>query len=52
MLAAAAAGADGFFLETHPTPDRAPSDGDNMIPLADLNALIDRVLDVWDRVRR
>jgi len=36
LYAAAAAGADGFFLETHPDPDRAPSDGPNMIPLYQL----------------
>jgi 2-dehydro-3-deoxyphosphooctonate aldolase (KDO 8-P synthase) len=29
-----AAGADGVFLETHPDPDRALSDGPNMLPLA------------------
>ncbi len=38
--AAVAAGCDGVFLETHPDPDRAPSDGPNMIALADLPALI------------
>ena len=32
-LAAVAAGADGLFLETHPDPDHAPSDGPNMLPL-------------------
>lgn len=31
--AAAAAGVDGFFIETHPDPDKALSDGPNMIPL-------------------
>jgi 2-dehydro-3-deoxyphosphooctonate aldolase (KDO 8-P synthase) len=51
-LAATAAGANGLFLETHPTPDRAPSDGPNMIPLDQLDALIDRAIDVWDRCRR
>lgn len=51
-LAAAAAGADGLFMETHPDPDNAPSDGPNMIPLNELDALIDRVIDVWDRARR
>src|SRR5207249_193586 len=30
LYAAAAAGADGFFLETHPDPEHAPSDGPNM----------------------
>jgi len=46
-LAAAAAGANGLFLETHPDPDHAPSDGPNMIPLRDLGALLDRAVDVW-----
>lgn len=46
-LSAIAAGADGLFLETHPRPDEAPSDGPNMLPLADLAALLDRVLRVW-----
>ena len=51
LLAAAAAGADGFFLETHPDPDRAPSDGPNMIPLAQLDDLVARALDVWHAAR-
>ena len=38
--AAVAAGCDGLFLETHPNPDDAPSDGPNMIPLDQLPALI------------
>jgi 2-dehydro-3-deoxyphosphooctonate aldolase (KDO 8-P synthase) len=38
--AAVAAGADGLFVETHPDPDRAPSDGPNMVPLADFPALV------------
>ncbi|HWE44296.1 MAG TPA: 3-deoxy-8-phosphooctulonate synthase [Gemmatimonadaceae bacterium] len=50
-LAAIAAGADGIFLETHPDPARAPSDGPNMIPLDGLDALVDRALDVWNLVR-
>jgi 2-dehydro-3-deoxyphosphooctonate aldolase (KDO 8-P synthase) len=51
-LAAVAAGADGLFLETHPNPASAPSDGPNMVPLAELDALIDRAIDIWDRCRR
>ena len=35
-----AAGADGIFLEVHEDPDRAPSDGPNMLKLADLPALL------------
>lgn len=46
-LAAIAAGADGLFLETHPKPDEAPSDGPNMLPLAQLSDLLDRVMSVW-----
>ncbi len=38
--AAVAAGCNGVFVETHPDPDRAPSDGPNMIPLAELPTLI------------
>jgi 2-dehydro-3-deoxyphosphooctonate aldolase (KDO 8-P synthase) len=34
------AGADGIFIETHPTPDQAMSDGPNMIPLAEMPKLI------------
>ena len=49
-LAAAAAGADGLFMETHPDPDHAPSDGPNMIPLDRLDDLVMRAVDVWQRV--
>ncbi len=42
--AAVAAGCDGLFLETHPTPDDALSDGPNMIALNDLPALLERRL--------
>ena len=50
-LAAVAAGADGLFLETHPQPDRAPSDGPNMLPLQALDTLVSRLVDVWERCR-
>ena len=42
--AAAAVGIDGLFFETHPDPDRSPSDGPNMVPLDDLPAVVERVL--------
>jgi 2-dehydro-3-deoxyphosphooctonate aldolase (KDO 8-P synthase) len=42
--AAVAAGADGIFLETHENPRRAPSDGPNQIPLAELPAVLRRLL--------
>jgi 2-dehydro-3-deoxyphosphooctonate aldolase (KDO 8-P synthase) len=37
---AVVAGADGLFIETHPDPDRALSDGPNMIPLAEMPKLL------------
>lgn len=51
-LAAIAAGADGVFIETHPDPHSAPSDGPNMLPLSELGDLVDRMVDLWARVRR
>jgi len=51
LYAAAAAGADGFFLETHPDPDHAPSDGPNMVPLDELPRILEVALEVWQRAR-
>ncbi len=51
-LAAIAAGADGLFIETHPAPARAPSDGPNMLPLDDLEPLVKRAVDVWNALGR
>ena len=42
--AAVAAGVAAVFLETHQDPDNAPSDGPNMVPLAELPDLIDTLL--------
>ncbi len=50
--AACAAGADGLFIETHPDPDSAPSDGPNMLPLSQLDALVERCVAVWELVRQ
>ena len=50
--AALAAGADGLFIETHPDPATAISDGPNMIALADLPALLASCLAVWRAVRK
>jgi len=50
-LAAVAAGADGLFLETHPDPDHAPSDGPNMIPLSQLETLVRRAIAVREASR-
>ncbi|MDT8344425.1 MAG: 3-deoxy-8-phosphooctulonate synthase [Thermohalobaculum sp.] len=49
--AAAAVGVAGFFIETHPDPDRAPSDGPNMIPLDRMAGLLDTLL-AFDRVAK
>ena len=46
VLAAVAAGCDGLFLETHPRPSSAPSDATNMLPLSDLEPLLERVMAV------
>lgn len=51
FYAAAAAGADGFFLETHPDPARAPSDGPNMVPLDQLSGIVGLAIEIWQRVR-
>jgi 2-dehydro-3-deoxyphosphooctonate aldolase (KDO 8-P synthase) len=41
--AAVAVGVAGLFIETHPDPDNAPSDGPNMVPLRAFEALIERL---------
>lgn len=43
-LAAKAFGATGYFFETHPDPDRALSDGPNMLRLDDLGALLKKLI--------
>lgn len=52
MFAALAAGAQGLFIETHPDPNHAPSDGPNMVFLDQFPALIDRAVDVWALINR
>lgn len=42
--AAVAVGVDGLFMETHPDPDKAPSDGPNMIPLHRMKPLLEQLL--------
>jgi len=46
--AAAAAGVDGFFIETHPTPETALSDGPNMIPLKEMREFVKKIKQFWD----
>lgn len=49
--AAVAVGVAAVFIETHPDPDRAPSDGPNMIPLPEMPALIERLM-ALDRIAK
>jgi 2-dehydro-3-deoxyphosphooctonate aldolase (KDO 8-P synthase) len=49
--AAVAVGVAGVFIETHPDPDHAPSDGPNMIPLKDLEPLL-KTLIAFDRLAK
>jgi 2-dehydro-3-deoxyphosphooctonate aldolase (KDO 8-P synthase) len=51
LAAAAAAGADGFFLETHPDPARALSDAATQWPLNRLAELVGQTLEIWGRAR-
>jgi 2-dehydro-3-deoxyphosphooctonate aldolase (KDO 8-P synthase) len=46
--AAAAAGVDGFFIETHPNPEKALSDGPNMIPLHEMESFLNMILKFWE----
>lgn len=49
--AAVAVGIAGVFIETHDDPDRAPSDGPNMVPLKDLEALLSDLM-AFDRIAK
>ena len=50
--AALASGANGIFIETHPHPDKALSDGPNMIPLAEMPALLKSLLKIFNAVEK
>ena len=45
--AAAAAGVDGFFIETHPNPSKALSDGPNMIPLKEMHSFLEMLQEAF-----
>lgn len=45
--AAAAVGVDGFFIETHPLPEKALSDGPNMIPLHQMEEFLQMLQGIW-----
>jgi len=49
--AAVAAGCDGVFIETHPTPATALSDGPNMIPLRDMRGLLETLCAIREALR-
>lgn len=49
--AAVAAGCDGVFIETHPNPDKALSDGPNMIALENLSDLISTCLRIRQAIQ-
>ncbi|MBX9659271.1 MAG: 3-deoxy-8-phosphooctulonate synthase [Nitrospiraceae bacterium] len=49
--AAAGAGVDGFFMEVHPNPDEALSDGPNMVPLHQLKPLLERVMRICEAAK-
>ncbi|MEA2988774.1 MAG: 2-dehydro-3-deoxyphosphooctonate aldolase synthase [Alphaproteobacteria bacterium] len=49
--AAVAVGVAGVFIETHQDPDRAPSDGPNMLPLRDMESLLRRLVE-FDRLAK
>jgi 2-dehydro-3-deoxyphosphooctonate aldolase (KDO 8-P synthase) len=49
--AAVAVGVAGVFIETHQDPDRAPSDGPNMVPLKEMEGLL-RLLVAFDRLAK
>jgi 2-dehydro-3-deoxyphosphooctonate aldolase (KDO 8-P synthase) len=44
--AAVAVGVAGLFIETHEAPDRAPSDGPNMVPLAEFEGLLRDLMEI------
>jgi 2-dehydro-3-deoxyphosphooctonate aldolase (KDO 8-P synthase) len=48
--AATAIGVDALFFETHPTPDTSPSDGPNMVPLAEFGSLLERIVKIRQTV--
>ena len=50
--AAVAVGVAGVFIETHQDPDHAPSDGPNMVPLKDFEALVAELQDFDSLVKR
>lgn len=50
--AAAATGIDGFFIETHPNPTVAKSDGPNMVPLNEMEHFLTMIKESWELGRK
>ena len=50
--AAVAVGVSGLFIETHQDPDKAPSDGPNMVPLKELEPLMSELVEIDRLVKR
>ena len=50
--AAAAVGVDGFFIETHPNPSKALSDGPNMVPLREIREFLQIIKKIWSESRK
>ena len=48
--AAVAVGVDGLFMETHPNPDCAWSDGPNMVVLSEMKGLLEKLIKVYKAV--
>ncbi len=49
--AAVAVGVDGLFMETHPDPENAWSDGPNMVKLSDMKGLLEKLIKVHNSIR-
>jgi 2-dehydro-3-deoxyphosphooctonate aldolase (KDO 8-P synthase) len=49
--AAVSVGVAGVFIETHQDPENAPSDGPNMVPLAEMSGLLERLM-AFDRLAK
>ena len=49
--AAIAVGVDGLFMETHPNPDNAKSDGPNMVPLDEMKELLEKLQKIYMAVQ-
>lgn len=50
--AAAAVGVDGFFIETHPNPSKALSDGPNMVPLGEMREFVEMLKSLFELAKQ